>query len=38
MRGCIRTYRTPWVDLLIIVLGLMLLFLSSYLPSIKRHS
>jgi amino acid transporter len=31
-----RTYRMPWVPtVLIIVLGLMLLFLSSYLPSIK---
>jgi amino acid transporter len=31
-----RTYRTPWVPtVLIIVLGLVLLFLSSYLPSIK---
>jgi amino acid transporter len=31
-----QTYRTPWVPtVLIIVLGLVLLFLSLYLPSIK---
>jgi amino acid transporter len=31
-----QTYRTPWVPtMLIIVLGLVLLFLSLYLPSIK---